>query len=178
MPHIHTAPGQHDQTVSLYLFRTDFPEPKVMLHFHRKMNSVAQFGGHVELHETPWQTAAHELEEETGYMLPKMQLLQPPLTRPPVKGAVLHPYPAMHVTMAVPGRGEHFHTDTTYVFVTSQPPQKAPGEGESTDIRLYTEEELAAAKSEVESVTYDVAQHIFGEILPHWRAVPATDFKL
>lgn len=51
-------------------------------------------------------------------------------------------------------------------------------EGESTDIRLYTEKELIAAKDEIESITYDIARHIFSEILPYWQPTPATDFKL
>ena len=178
MPHIHTQPGQHDHTISIYLFRTDFAKPKVVLHFHRKMNAVAQFGGHVELNENPWQTAAHELEEETGYTMSQLKVLQPLHNQPEITAAILHPYPVAHVTMAVPATEGHYHTDSTYAFTTDQPPAQAPAEGESTDIRLYSQAELTKAKSEVEGVTYDLAQHIFSEILPNWKALPATDFKL
>jgi len=63
MAHIHTQPGQHDHTASAYIVRTDFDEPKIMLHLHRKIGKYLQFGGHVELHETPWQAVVHELRE-------------------------------------------------------------------------------------------------------------------
>ncbi len=53
MAHIHTQPGQHDHTASAYIFRVDFDEPKLVLHLHRKINKYLQFGGHIELHETP-----------------------------------------------------------------------------------------------------------------------------
>jgi 8-oxo-dGTP pyrophosphatase MutT (NUDIX family) len=77
MSHIHKKPGQHDHTASTFLFRTDFSEPKVMLHFHQKLGSYMQFGGHVELNETPWQTVIHELREESGYDIDQLQILQP-----------------------------------------------------------------------------------------------------
>ena len=178
MPHIHTEAGQHDHTVSIYLFRTDFEQPKIMLHFHKKMNAVAQFGGHIELNETPWQTTSHELEEETGYTLGQLKVLQPVHAQPVISGATLHPYPVAHVTMSVPGTEAHYHTDSIYAFVTDQPPAQALAEGESTDIRLYSEEELVKAKAEIEGVTFDLARHIFKDVLPTWKAVPATDFKL
>lgn len=173
-----TEPGQHDHTVSIYIFRTDFPEPKVLLHYHAKMQAYAQFGGHVELDETPWQAALHELREETGYAIEQLKLLQPAERLTHVAGATVHPHPAMRVTMAVPGTAQHYHTDTVYVLTASQPPKDAPHEGESTDIRLYSEAELDAAKDEIETVTYDIARHAFGEILPRWQLVPAANFKL
>ena len=69
MPHIHTEPDQHDMTVSAYIVRTDSAEPLCLVHMHRKIGKLAQIGGHIELNETPWQSIAHELEEESGYTL-------------------------------------------------------------------------------------------------------------
>ena len=66
MAHIHTQPGQHDHTASAYIIRTDLDTPRIMLHLHRKIGKYLQFGGHVELNETPWQAVVHELREESG----------------------------------------------------------------------------------------------------------------
>src|SRR5690349_16040516 len=99
MSHIHTEFGQHDHTVSAYVIRTDFEEPKLMLHLHRKFGRYAQFGGHIELNETPWQAIAHELEEESGYMLDNVQILQPSKRLSSVVSAVVHPHAISHVTM-------------------------------------------------------------------------------
>ena len=54
MPHIHTEPGQHDQTVSAFIFRKVDGEYKAFLHMHRTLGTLMQVGGHVELDETPW----------------------------------------------------------------------------------------------------------------------------
>lgn len=67
MPHIHTQPNQHDMTVSAYIVRKENDEWKYLVHFHKKIEVLMQIGGHIELDETPWQTVAHELEEESGY---------------------------------------------------------------------------------------------------------------
>lgn len=67
MAHIHTAPGQHDNTVTLYIVRQFGTEWKGLLHMHRKHHRLLPVGGHVELDETPWQSAVHELREEAGY---------------------------------------------------------------------------------------------------------------
>ena len=54
MPHIHNQPGQHDICVSGYIVKiTEGAEPRIILHKHRKLNKLLQFGGHVELDETP-----------------------------------------------------------------------------------------------------------------------------
>jgi 8-oxo-dGTP pyrophosphatase MutT (NUDIX family) len=55
MPHIHTGPGEHDHTASAVIIRNESDGPKVLLHLHKKLNRLLQPGGHVELHETPWQ---------------------------------------------------------------------------------------------------------------------------
>ena len=52
-----------------------------------------QIGGHIELDETPWQSMAHELGDETGYQLPELTLLQPFDTVPSIGDAIVHPVP-------------------------------------------------------------------------------------
>jgi len=46
---------------------TEGAEPRIILHKHRKLNKLLQFGGHVELDETPWQAVLREIAEESGY---------------------------------------------------------------------------------------------------------------
>jgi 8-oxo-dGTP pyrophosphatase MutT (NUDIX family) len=76
MAHIHTEPNQHDFTASAFIVRDDMDEPRVLLHMHRKLGRLLQPGGHIELHEHPWDSIAHELQEETGYMLADVEVLQ------------------------------------------------------------------------------------------------------
>jgi 8-oxo-dGTP pyrophosphatase MutT (NUDIX family) len=176
MAHIHTAPGQHDHTVSMYVFRTDFNEPKVLLHIHKKSGAYAQFGGHVELNENPWQTTVHELIEETGYNIEQVEILQPQSRMVHVTDAIVHPYPVVHCTMGYPNDKTHFHTDSAYAFIADGEPANAPMEGESTDLQLFTREEIAAL-SNVDGVTRDIALYIFDNCLEKWRSVPTKDFK-
>ncbi|MDN5274430.1 MAG: pyrophosphohydrolase including oxidative damage repair enzyme [Candidatus Saccharibacteria bacterium] len=176
MAHIHTKPGQHDHTISIYLFRTDFSEPKVMLHFHKKMNSLAQFGGHIELDENPWEALIHELKEETGYNIEQVSLLQPHTRLKSITGSVVHPYPVTHTTMGYPNKGGHAHTDSAYALTANEEPHESPDEGESTDLRLFTKAELIAAKDTINPITYDIASFIFDEILDSWDTVSTNDF--
>lgn len=176
MAHIHTEKGQHDHTISIYIFRTDFAEPKVMLHFHRKMKIYAQFGGHIELNETPWQAALHELREESGYDIDQLKILQPPQRLKRVENAIVHPQPAAHVTMTYPSFGGHNHTDSTYVFTADGEPRYKPEEGESTDIRLFTREEVLAS-DQIDTITRDIALYGFDEILANWQPLSLGEFN-
>jgi ADP-ribose pyrophosphatase YjhB (NUDIX family) len=175
MAHIHTEPGQHDHTVSIYLLRTDFDEPKMMLHFHKKVKAYAQFGGHIELNETPWQSVAHELREETGYNIEQLQLLQPAERMSHITGAILHPQPVAHATMGYPSNGGHFHTDSVYAFTTGSTPLHKPQKGESTDIQLFTRSEIANHPN-IDPITCDIALYIFDKILPLWQPVSPKNF--
>ncbi len=140
MPHIHTEPGHHDQTASAIIVRTDGSEPRVMLHRHKKLGLYLQFGGHIELDETPWQAIAHELEEESGYTLGQLNILQPPDRLKDLPSNDLHPYPICQITHRF--SDIHNHTDTMYGFITDQEPSKTIAEGESTDIKLFSKAEL------------------------------------
>lgn len=149
-----------------------------MLHMHRKMNKYTQFGGHIELDETPWQSVRHELEEETGYTMEQVMLLQPARGLRTIGGAVVHPYPVVHATMGYGNDRSHYHTDVTYAFVTDKEPRNTPDEGESTDLRLFTRAEFAALGEDmIDKVTYDSGIYIFDEVLAKWGAVPPDTFK-
>lgn len=176
MPHIHTKPGQHDHTASAYIIRTDTPKPTVMLHRHKILGKYLQFGGHIELDETPWQTILHEVEEEVGYLPDQLLLLQPKARIKNLIDAELHPYPVSYHTH--PFSDTHKHIDIDFAFVASAPPKHAIASNESHDIRLFTKEELLALPT---SQTYDnvkeIARFIFDECLKNWERIPAADWN-
>ncbi|HJP81677.1 MAG TPA: NUDIX domain-containing protein [Candidatus Saccharimonadales bacterium] len=181
MPHIHTEPGQHDHTASVYLFRTDFDEPKVVLHRHKKFNKYLQFGGHVELHETPWQAIIHELREESGYDINQIRILQPETRMTKISNSILHPQPVVHSTHPIGppvADFEHFHTDIAYAATTDRDPIHQPEEGESTSIQLFTRDELIALPDEqIIKNAREIMLHIFDHILPTWQPVEADTFE-
>ncbi len=178
MPHIHTQSGQHDHTVSIYIFRMDFDKPKVMLHLHKKVGTYAQFGGHIELNETPWHAVIHELQEESGYDIGQLEILQPPIQLVAITGAIVHPYPIAHATTGFPGDDSHFHTDSVYAFVTNEEPHNLPAEGESTDMQLFTRAELVLqSEDKVDRITLDTALYIFDNCLNKWRSILPSDFE-
>lgn len=172
MPHIHTKPGQHDLTVSMYIIRTDFDQPKAMLHLHKKYKVWMQFGGHVELYESPWQAVEHELLEEAGYELSQLKLLQPPNRIKEITGAQLHPQP-IDVNTHLAG-DRHYHIALDYAFITDEEPLHAIGEHESDQIRLMTLEELLAlGEKDIFPGNRDTYTYVFNECLPNWERVAA-----
>jgi len=142
MAHIHTQPGQHDHTVTAYIVRTDSTEPKILLHMHKKLGRLLTIGGHIELDETPWQAIAHELQEESGYSLNELLVLQPKERLARLSGVVMHPYPVVMNTHNV--APSHDHSDTGYAFVATANPAGQINKGESTDLRWLTRSELEA----------------------------------
>lgn len=133
------------------------------------------FGGHIELDETPWQSIVHELREESGYDIDQVQLLQPSLRIRSLSGAIVHPIPFAYNTHPVPG--EHFHTDTGHVVVTTELPHHQPASGESTDLRLFTRAEVEALKMDksLENVR-EIILYIFDNILDNWQPVSPKIF--
>lgn len=118
-----------------------------MLHIHKKLKKWLQFGGHVELHETPWQAISHEIQEESGYQLSQLKLLQPKQRIRHTPDASMHPIPFYDQTHGFPGdpaAPDHHHTDRGYVFYTDQEPAGAIDDGESTTIKLFSLTDIQA----------------------------------
>ena len=177
MAHIHTLPGQHDSTVGAYIVRLDGPEPKVLLHMHRKLNALLPIGGHVELNESPWQAIAHELREESGYTLEELTLLQPRQRLAQLSDVVLHPYPVVMSTHDL--AHDHFHSDTAYAFVTSSVPKAAVQAGESSDLRWLSRAELSAlAEPAIFTNTKEIYNFVLDACLPDWEQVPTATYEL
>ena len=176
MPHIHTAPNQHDMVVSAFIVRLDHGEPKVLLHMHRKHNVLMQIGGHMELDETPWQAIAHELREECGYTLDDLSVLQPDPEQVEIDNVVMHPMPVLACTYKMPN--EHYHSDLSWAFVTDHEPTEDIGAGESSDIRWLTLAEMREQASQG-AAAKDVAEIyslIVDRYLRTWHQIPASKY--
>jgi 8-oxo-dGTP pyrophosphatase MutT (NUDIX family) len=180
MPHIHTQPGQHDHTASAYIIRIDLGEPKLLLHKHKKRGLYQQFGGHIELHENPWQAVTHEAEEESGYTMDQLKILQPhDRIRSGKQGqGTEHPVAVSHNTHSFDNTKTHYHSDIGYAFVTEQEPAKSVSDGESNDFMLLTRQELVDFPSDKVSGGIKVTGFfIFDVCLPKWEAVDPTEFS-
>ena len=180
MAHIHTGDGQHDLTVSGFVVRSDFDEPKLILHMHKKLGKYVQFGGHVELNENPWQAVAHELKEESGYDIADLKVLQPADRLSRLSGTILHPQPVCVNTHDFPGMGyKHSHIDVLFGFVADREPKSAVGEGESAEIVLFTKQELIDVPADqiIENVR-EIGLHILDVCYPNWEQIATSDFIL
>jgi 8-oxo-dGTP pyrophosphatase MutT (NUDIX family) len=193
MPHIHTATGQHDHTVSAYIFRydgesdADLENLKLLVHMHKKFGMLLQPGGHVELNENPWAAISHELKEETGYDMDQLHLLQPNMpmvTKLSNPSAILHPVPFFVNThdASTPelDGAVHRHTDTNYIFLTGEAPRHALGEDESQDLRWLSQNEIEELGSdEISSIVRDAAPVAFNLIAntTNWCLVRPDYFK-
>jgi 8-oxo-dGTP pyrophosphatase MutT (NUDIX family) len=178
MPHIHTEPGQHDLTASAFIVRIIDGQPNVLLHMHKKLGLYLQFGGHVELDETPAQAVKHEVEEESGYKMNQLRLLQPRDRLKSLSARDMHPYPVVLATHPFDdGKfSEHFHTDITYAFVTEEAPENVPKEGESVDLRYLKREELVTADEPLMPRNVaETAMYIMDTCLKSWEQVPAVE---
>ena len=177
MPHIHTGPGEHDQTISIYIIRLDTPEPTALLHMHRKLHRLMPIGGHIELDENPWQTVAHELTEESGYVLDDLELLQPVDRIKSLPLTMILPYPLVMNAHKFPDL-DHYHSDTAYLFVATSEPHMPVGEGESTDLRWVSRAELDAIHApEIIQFTKEVYDYVFDVCLAKWEKVNPNDFS-
>lgn len=143
MPHIHNEPDQHDMTVSGYIVRVDGDEPRCLVHMHKKIGKLMQIGGHIELNETPWAAIAHELEEESGYQLSELKVVQYTADRVVDANNVSHPTPFLMNTHNV--GNEHYHSDLCFGFVALGLPAQNMADGESADLRWLTLSELREA---------------------------------
>jgi len=181
MGHIHNNIGEHDQTVSAFIVRTDLgDEPRLMLHMHKKLGKLLQVGGHIELNENPWQAIHHELLEESGYDLNQLQILQPKQFRIKTLDYVtVHPIPIVQSTHGFEIWPGHYHTDTTYAFVANSDPNNEPVDGESQDIRWVTYKELCAVpENEIIDNIREIGKLVLTVFLKEWEQVPSDEFPV
>lgn len=176
MPHIHTSPGQIDHTVTAYIIRLDEDQPRALLHMHKKLGKLLPVGGHIELNETPWAAMSHEIEEESGYLLSELAVMQPELRIPQCDGIIVHPQPVFVNTHSI--TNDHFHSDMAYFFVAHAPPSHERAIGESADLRWLARHELFELnESQIWENTRFVYASLFDSFLDHWRPEPAIRYS-
>lgn len=177
MPHIHTKPGEHDHTVSAFIVWRTASGPKIMLHMHKKHHILLQIGGHVELHENPWQAILHEITEETGYDPTQLKILQPKERILKLTKVVLHPVAVCQNTHDIDE--QHNHTDTAYAFVTDTLPVGTPAENESSDLRWFGLKQLKQLPSDqiFENVR-EIGIYVLSKCLKNWEIVSLEEFSL
>lgn len=155
--------------------RTDFDEPKIMLHLHKKLGKYMQFGGHVELHENPWQALIHETQEESGYELKQLKLLQPKERIKKLTGSIAHPVP-MCINTHPFKDDTHFHIDIEYAFVTDQEPLHEVGDDESHEFAFFTRSEIVQlGDDKIFENTREIVLFFFDVCLPKWERVQAVE---
>lgn len=176
MPHIHTQPGQVDATVTAFIVRLDRKSPEILFHVHKKYQRLLPVGGHIELDETPWAAVAHEIEEESGYELAQLSVMQPKLRLGLLTGVVSHPVPLrLNTHEAAPG---HFHSDTAFLFVTHEDPLRHVAEHESADLRWLTRANLdSITDKEMYVDARETAVFILDKLLDEWEPVPTGLFS-
>jgi 8-oxo-dGTP pyrophosphatase MutT (NUDIX family) len=175
MAHIHTEPGQHDHTVSAFIMRERDGSPHVFLHIHKKLGRWLQFGGHVELDETPWQALTHELKEESGYDLDQLKLLQPRIRIKHLSDAILHPIPVSLNTHAFDAT--HFHTDMAFAFTTDQDPRHRLDASEAQDLRWFSRQEVVDIPSgDIPEGVRESILFVFDVCLQEMEPVDAAQF--
>jgi 8-oxo-dGTP diphosphatase len=177
MPHIHNEPDQHDMTVSGYIVRVDANEPLCLVHMHKKIGKLMQIGGHIELNETPWAAIAHELEEESGYQLGELKVVQYTADRVVDASNISHPTPFLMNTHNV--GNEHYHSDLCFGFVANGTPAQNMADGESADLRWLTLSELREAAKNGEALQDVSNMYTFlVEHLNSYAQVLAADFSV
>lgn len=171
MPHIHTEPGQHDLTTTAFIIRYDGDTPVAFLHRHKKLKILLPVGGHVELDETPWAAVLHEIEEESGYSLEQLKIMQPLERIKKMDGVKVHPVPLFLQTHEFKNGAGHFHSDIGFVFVANGAPINMPADGESSEIEWLTQQQVAHRASEMPADIAQIYDFCFTTVLPQWEQV-------
>lgn len=171
MPHIHTEPGQHDLTTTAFIIRVDGDEPKGLLHRHKKLNLLLPVGGHVELSETPWAASLHEIEEESGYDISQLRIMQPKQRIMRMDEVKIHPVPLFLQTHEFKKNDGHSHTDIGFFYVAEESPKNLPAEGESAELVWLTNREIQARSAEMPADIAQIYDFCFETALPAWEHV-------
>lgn len=175
MPHIHTEPGQHDATVCAFILRiTD--QPRLLFHQHKHVGTLLPVGGHIELHETPWQAVVREINEESGYESTQLEALVPAWQFEEAPAVRMQPIPFVLLTHGY-DTIDHYHNDLSFLVYVTDEPAGYPSEGESLDLRWLTSDDIVAmGDTEMKENVRMIAKRIFELNLEDWQKVSAQKF--
>lgn len=153
MPHIHEL---FDFTVSAFILHPT--ERKYCLHYHKKLHSWLQVGGHVELHEDPLEALTHELQEEAGLNPTDYEIIGSG-DLPDIRGSKVLPIPVHFNVHTVVNT--HKHIDMAYL-IQAKTDILQPAVGESQQIGWYSIDEIATMhdKGELLDGTFDLLMWI------------------
>lgn len=177
MPHIHTEPGQHDVTVSAYIMREIAGELRGLVHVHKRIRKLMQIGGHLEINETPMQCLAKEIQEESGYSVGQIDIVQPFETQLELEWGTVQPTPLLSVTFAQ--AAQHYHDDYIYACMAHGEPKDKPAKGESNDIRWlsFAEMQREANKGLMLIDAFRIYAYIFEMCKAGYRVQPLASFS-
>ena len=153
MGHIHKL---YDFTVSAFIVYND----RILLLYHKKLNTWLQPGGHIELDEDPEQALYREIEEETSLKRSDLELIELATTRPKSPTSKSLPIP---FDLNVHPFGEHpthKHIDLCYLIqsTTNVINQNIT---ESSDLRWFSKEEITVMKAELLPDIYERCMFVF-----------------
>lgn len=137
MPHIHTAKGQFDFTVSGYLVYKN----TTLLIKHKYLPIWTPPSGHIELYQTPIEALFMEIKEESGIDASHLELVETQsYTQSFKRGeAVALPLPFDMDHHAI--TDTHRHINLAYIVKTTTNDVQ-PGPGESNTFKWFTADEL------------------------------------
>lgn len=176
MPHIHTESGQHDLTTTAFIIRTDGLKPVGLVHRHKKLSLLLPVGGHVELTENPWAASIHEIEEESGYGIDQLKVMQPRERIMRMDGVKSHPVPLFLRTHEFKKDADHHHVDIGFLYVTDESPRNLPAEGESAELLWMTNDEIQRRKHEMPADIAQIYDFCFRTALSSWQPVSPGEF--
>ena len=87
-------------------------EPKLCLHYHKKLRKWLQPGGHIELSEDPIEALVHELQEEADLSENQYDIIEP-AKQPHPRGEKTTPLP-IHLNVHA-FNDSHKHIDFQYL---------------------------------------------------------------
>ncbi|MDP3957102.1 MAG: NUDIX domain-containing protein [bacterium] len=138
MPHIHTKPGEIDFVSDVYIVHKN----KVLIRLHEKYKIWIAPGGHIELNETPEETAVREVEEETGL---EIELYSGNKTiAEKGSGRLRQLVPPMFMNIHNVNE-KHRHIVFVYFATAKSDLVIQPDTNEKTDCRWFTKEGIIAA---------------------------------
>ncbi len=134
MAHIHEL---YDFTVSFYILHPT--DKKLCLHYHRKLETWNQLGGHIELDEQPLESLERELLEEAGLQPTDYTVIET-VNQPKTSEILSIPAP-FSVVIYDYGDTGHKHIDLPYI-VKSKTAILEPKENESKQINWFDISEI------------------------------------
>jgi len=121
-----------DFAVTVYIVH----QGKILLHLHKKLKCWLPVGGHIDTNELPHTAALREVKEESGLEVELWQEKKPFIFDESVSDL---PTPE-HILLEDINPG-HQHIDLAY-FATAKTTELKPEEGEATDLRWFSDQEL------------------------------------